>query len=84
MPWIVTDAMIEEARDRESGLSREERVSRFNDRMLEVEAGNSRYHNGRSIKETVDGATAEGRALSFRRADRLGRDYARMVERRTK
>lgn len=84
MTWIVTDELIDRARmnPAESGLCREERASIFNDRMLEEQAANKRYSNGRSIKEHVDGMLQAHRTPSFSRGDTLGRAYAKMAARR--
>lgn len=80
--WVVTDALVDTARDLTNGLTREERSAIFNDRMLEETAANVTYPNGRRVKEVIDEMFARGGSPSFARADKLGREYAAMVKRR--
>lgn len=85
MNWIVTDALIEQARRNpaETGMTREERAAVFNDRMLEEQAANARYTDRRTVKETIDALIAAG-STEFKtaRSDELGRAYAKMALRR--
>jgi len=82
MPRVITDELIEQAKDFTNGLTRAERTAIFEDRMLEDTATNKRYINGKSVKETIDRMLEEGAKLSFSRQDKLGKQYAKMATRR--
>lgn len=83
---VISDDLAARARDMSSGMTRDERTAVFNDRMLEDQAMNARYSDGRSVKDAIDGmvllAGALGCKPSFKRSDKLGRDYLKMVVRR--
>lgn len=79
---LITDELLAQARNMGNSLSRDERTSIFNDRMLEDSAMNAKYSDGRRVKDAVDALLCSGGLPSFKRSDTVGRAYAKMAARR--
>lgn len=79
---IITDELLNQAKDMGNGLDRDERSAIFNDRMLEDKAMNAKYSDGQRVKDAIDSMLARGGVPSFKRSDKLGRAYAKMAQKR--